>query len=178
MNRIINWIKHEYRIFKKIDAPTEKDSKIASDILWFSFPIFVLFMIGIMLIFFKVLEYFNIDPNGSLGQTFGPIFMILFMSIFIIPLMYLQSLNSDNKEQKLEDPGYRSNLRKELVAKVEELRKLHGSDYNGEDIADLLDEIEWIDAYDHPIIWKAEDYGEEDDENDDEGDYDEAKDDF
>ena len=82
MNRIINWIKHEYRIFKKIDEPTEKDSKIASDILWFSLPIFTLFTIGIMMIFFKVLEYFNIDPNSSLGQTFGPIFMILFMSIF------------------------------------------------------------------------------------------------
>lgn len=147
MNRIINWIKHEYRIFKKIDEPTEKDSKIASDILWFSLPIFTLFTIGIMMIFFKVLEYFNIDPNSSLGQTFGPIFMILFMSIFIIPLMYLQSLNSDNEEQKLEDPGYRSNLRKELVAKVEELRKLHGQDYDGDDIKDLLSKIASIDEY-------------------------------
>ena len=175
MKKISNWIKHEYRIYKNIDTPTEKDSKIASDILWFSFPIFVLFMIGIMMIFFKVLEYFNIDPNGSLGQTFGPIFMILLMLIFIVPLTYLQSINSNTKEHKLEDPGYRANLRKELVAKVEELRKLHGPDYNSKDIEDLLDEIEWIDAYDHPIIWKAEDYNEEDD---DEGDYDEEKDNF
>lgn len=167
MQKITDWIKHEYRICKKIDEPTEKDSKIVSDILWFSFPIFVLFMIGIMMIFYNGLLYFNIDPNGSFGQTFGPIFMILLMLIFIVPLTYLQSINSNTKEHKLEDPEYRANLRKELVAKVEELRKLHGPDYDGEDIEDLLDEIEWIDAYDHPITWKAEDYDEDYDEDDD-----------
>ena len=45
------------------------------------------------------------------------------------------------------------------------MRKLHGPDYDGEDIEDLLDEIEWIDVYDQlPIIWKSEDYDEEDDD--------------
>lgn len=163
MKKITDWIKHEYRIFKKIDKPTKKDSKIASGIFCFSLPILTLFMIGIMMIFYNALLYFNIDPNGSFGQIFGPIFMILLMLIFIIPLTYLESFNS-TEEQKMGAPKYRANIRKELVVKVEELRKIHGEDYHGEDIEDLLDEIEWIDAYDHPIIWKSEDYDEEDDD--------------
>lgn len=89
--------------------------------------------------------------------------MVLLMIIFIVPLTYLLYLNSDTEEQKLEDPEYRANLCKKLVTKVKELRKLHGPDYDGEDIEDLLDEIEWIDAYDHPITWKAEDYDNKDD---------------
>lgn len=177
MNSITDWIKHEYRIYKKIDEPTEKDSKIAYGIWVFSSLIFALFMIGSMMIFFKVLEYFNIDPNGLFGQTLGAIFMVLLMIIFIVPLTYLLYLNSDSEEQKMEDPKYRAKVRKELVEKVEELRKLHGHDYDGEDIEDLLDEIEWIDVYDQlPIIWKSEDYDEEDDE--DENDDEEAEDDF
>lgn len=90
--------------------------------------------------------------------------MILLMLIFIIPLIYLQSLNSDTEEQKFEDLEYRTNLRKKLVVRVDELRKIHGQDYDGKDIEDLLDKIEWIDAYDHPIIWESEDYDEEDDD--------------
>lgn len=45
------------------------------------------------------------------------------------------------------DSVHRSDLRRKLVAEVEELRKLHGQDYDGEDIKERLDQIASIDEY-------------------------------
>ena len=52
-----------------------------------------------------------------------------------------------NEGQIIGDSAHRSDLRRELVAKVEKLRKLHGQDYDGEDIRECLDSIASIDEY-------------------------------
>lgn len=52
-----------------------------------------------------------------------------------------------NEGKIIGDSAHRSDLRRELVAKVEELRKLHGQDYDGDDIKDLLSKIASIDEY-------------------------------
>lgn len=52
-----------------------------------------------------------------------------------------------NEGKIIGDSARRSDLRRELVAKVEELRKLHGQDYDGDDIRECLDSIASIDEY-------------------------------
>lgn len=52
-----------------------------------------------------------------------------------------------NEGQIIGDSAHRSDLRRKLVAEVEELRKLHGQDYDGEDIRERLDSIASIDEY-------------------------------
>lgn len=52
-----------------------------------------------------------------------------------------------NEGRLIGDSVHRSDLRRKLVAEVEELRKLHGQDYDGEDIRERLDSIASIDEY-------------------------------
>lgn len=100
MKRIINWIKHEYRIFKGVDKPTHKDYKIIYFISWKVFPFIG---IGIMhflsVLYIHLLIYLNLiytitDTKFILGYCF----IIFIVGLLACYMSYLEYLNSNYEE--------------------------------------------------------------------------------
>ena len=98
MKRIINWIKHEYRIVKKNDKPTRQDYLFIWKLKFFLLPIFATLTVVVTIIFLKILLFLNIDLNSFGGHMLGFMFMLIFAWMLALPVSYLQYLNSDYDE--------------------------------------------------------------------------------
>ena len=98
MKKINNWIKHEYRIIKKIDKPTRQDYLFIWKSKIFLLPIFATLTVAVTIIFLKILLFLNIDLNSFVGHMLSFMFMFIFAWMLALPVSYLQYLNSDYDE--------------------------------------------------------------------------------
>lgn len=77
MKRIINWIKHEYRIAKDIDKPTHLDYQIVYFLYWW---VLTPLMVFLYLLSCIVLSW--ILPSTTDERIVTSFFLIIFLLIF------------------------------------------------------------------------------------------------